>query len=82
MVAGTRGIISIFSARQPPEDGGIPAPLFPDQMPGGFARGDRSPVNAVVAHPMWQATSSVRSNLDFGSDTSKMYCAVENYWRA
>jgi hypothetical protein len=33
LVDGTRGIISIFSARQPPEDGVIPAPLFPDQMP-------------------------------------------------
>src|SRR5436190_1808676 len=31
LIDGTRGIISIFSARQPP-DGGIPAPLFPDQM--------------------------------------------------
>jgi uncharacterized protein len=35
LIDGTRGIISIFSARQPPEDGGIPAPLFPDQMPDG-----------------------------------------------
>jgi hypothetical protein len=37
LIDGTRGIISIFSARQPPEDGGIPAPLFPDQMPEGAA---------------------------------------------
>ncbi|QBR72965.1 RND transporter [Beijerinckiaceae bacterium] len=37
LVDGTRGIISIFSARQPPEDGDIPAPLFPDQLPEGAA---------------------------------------------
>jgi uncharacterized protein len=37
LIDGTRGIISIFSARQPPEDGGIPAPLFPDQLPEGAA---------------------------------------------
>ncbi len=32
---GTRGIISIFSARQPPEGGRIPARLFPDHLPEG-----------------------------------------------
>jgi uncharacterized protein len=37
LIDGTRGIISIFSGRQPPEDGGIPAPLFPDQLPEGAA---------------------------------------------
>jgi uncharacterized protein len=37
LIDGTRGIISIFSARQPPEAGGIPAPLFPDQLPEGAA---------------------------------------------
>jgi predicted RND superfamily exporter protein len=37
LIDGTRGMISIFSARQPPEDGGIPAPLFPDQLPEGAA---------------------------------------------
>jgi uncharacterized protein len=36
LIDGTRGIISIFSA-QPPEDGGIPAPLFPEQLPEGAA---------------------------------------------
>ncbi len=37
LIDGTRGIISIFSARQPPETGAIPAPLFMDQLPEGAA---------------------------------------------
>ena len=37
LLEGTRGIISIFSARQPPEGGRIPAPLFPDHLPEGAA---------------------------------------------
>ncbi len=37
LIDGTRGIISIFSARQPPENGAIPAPLFADQLPEGAA---------------------------------------------
>ena len=35
LIEGTRGIISIFSARQPPEGNQLPAPLFPDKLPGG-----------------------------------------------
>ena len=30
LIEGTRGIISLFSARQPPEDGHLPEPLFPE----------------------------------------------------
>jgi uncharacterized protein len=37
LLDGTRGIISIFSARQPPENGQLPAPLFPDHLPRGVA---------------------------------------------
>jgi uncharacterized protein len=37
LVDGTRGIISLFSARQPPENGHLPAPLFPEQLPEGAA---------------------------------------------
>jgi hypothetical protein len=33
--ACTRGIISLFSARQPPPGGELPAPLFPEQLPEG-----------------------------------------------
>src|SRR6185312_6982903 len=33
LIEGTRGIISIFSAREPPENGHIPPPLFPDTLP-------------------------------------------------
>src|ERR1700733_7287986 len=37
LVQGTRGIISLFSARQPPEDNHIPEPLFPEMLPTGPA---------------------------------------------
>jgi uncharacterized protein len=33
LVDGTRGIISIFSARTPPQNGAVPGPLFPDTLP-------------------------------------------------
>ena len=35
LIDGTRGVISLFSARQPPENGQIPAPLFPNPLPSG-----------------------------------------------
>jgi uncharacterized protein len=35
LVDGTRGLISIFSAREPPEQGSIPPPLFPNPLPEG-----------------------------------------------
>ena len=35
LIDGTKGIISLFSARQPSEGGQIPAPLFPDELPQG-----------------------------------------------
>jgi uncharacterized protein len=35
LIDGTRGIISLFSARQPPEGGALPAPLFPQDLPDG-----------------------------------------------
>ena len=35
LIDGTRGVISLFSARQPPEAGQIPAPLFPSPLPTG-----------------------------------------------
>jgi predicted RND superfamily exporter protein len=35
LVDGARGIISLFSARQPPQNGGLPGPLFPDELPSG-----------------------------------------------
>jgi uncharacterized protein len=37
LIDGTRGIISLFSARQPPEGGEIPPPLFPPDLPEGKA---------------------------------------------
>ena len=35
LVDGVDGVISLFSARQPPEGGHTPAPLFPDPLPEG-----------------------------------------------
>jgi len=35
LIDGTRGIISLFSARQPPQGSELPAPLFPEQLPEG-----------------------------------------------
>jgi len=37
LVDGARGVISMFSARQPAENGGLPTPLFPDPLPEGHA---------------------------------------------
>ncbi len=37
LVDGARGIISIFSAREPSPNGGVPPPLFPDALPQGAA---------------------------------------------
>lgn len=35
LVDGVRGLISLFSARQAPEPGKLPAALFPSELPGG-----------------------------------------------
>lgn len=35
LIDSVRGLISLFSARQPPEEGKLPLPLFPDQLPTG-----------------------------------------------
>ena len=35
LLDGTRGLISIFSAREPAENGQIPPPLFPEPLPQG-----------------------------------------------
>jgi uncharacterized protein len=40
LVEGTRGIISLFSARQAPEPGKLPAALFPEELPQGAAYDD------------------------------------------
>lgn len=37
LVEGTRGLISLFSARQAPEAGKLPAALFPSDLPEGAA---------------------------------------------
>jgi predicted RND superfamily exporter protein len=35
LIEGTRGIISLFSARQPPQGNELPQPLFPEKLPEG-----------------------------------------------
>lgn len=40
LVDGTHGIISLFSARQPPENGQLPQALFPETLPEGQAYND------------------------------------------
>jgi len=35
LIRGTRGVLSLFSARQPPENGQLPGPLFPADLPEG-----------------------------------------------
>jgi predicted RND superfamily exporter protein len=35
LIDGTRGIISLFSAREPPEGDHLPEPLFPEPLPDG-----------------------------------------------
>ncbi len=37
LIDGVRGLISLFSARQPPEAGKIPKALFPEELPTGAA---------------------------------------------
>jgi predicted RND superfamily exporter protein len=45
LVDGTRGVLSMFSMRQPAPEGGLPEPLFPDPLPDGNAY--RALVDAV-----------------------------------
>src|SRR5262249_26636002 len=35
LIDGTRGLVSLFSARQPPQGNSLPAPVFPDKLPEG-----------------------------------------------
>jgi uncharacterized protein len=35
LIDSVRGLISLFSARQPPEEGKLPPPLFPEELPTG-----------------------------------------------
>jgi hypothetical protein len=35
LIDGVNGLISLFSARQPPEQGRLPPPLFPEKLPEG-----------------------------------------------
>jgi uncharacterized protein len=51
LIEGTRGALSMFSARLPAPQGGLPEPLFPDPLPQGdgyHALIDRVKANAIV----------------------------------
>jgi uncharacterized protein len=37
LIQGTRGVLSLFSAREPPQEGHLPGPLFPVELPEGDA---------------------------------------------
>ena len=37
LAEGVKGVLSLFSARQPPEGGRLPAPIFPQELPEGPA---------------------------------------------
>jgi uncharacterized protein len=37
LIDGVNGLVSLFSARQPPEQGKLPPPLFPEDLPEGTA---------------------------------------------
>ena len=37
LIDGVRGLVSLFSAREPSESGKLPPPLFPDDLPEGAA---------------------------------------------
>ena len=37
LIDGVNGLVSLFSARQPPEQGRLPPPLFPEELPEGAA---------------------------------------------
>ncbi|ABY28943.1 efflux RND transporter permease subunit [Methylorubrum extorquens] len=40
LVEGTKGVISLFSARRPPEGGHVPPALFPEELPEGAGYDD------------------------------------------
>jgi uncharacterized protein len=51
LIEGTRGALSMFSARLPAPQGGLPEPLFPDPLPQGngyHALIERVKANAIV----------------------------------
>lgn len=55
LIDGTRGLISIFAAREPPKDGQIPPPLFPSPLPEGAeyqALIDRVMANEIIRDKM------------------------------
>ena len=51
LIDGTRGVLSMFSAREPAPEGGLPSPLFPDPLPEGGAYHaliDRAKSNEII----------------------------------
>ena len=51
LIDGTRGVLSMFSAREPAPEGGLPSPLFPAPLPKGGAYHtliDRAKGNEII----------------------------------
>ena len=51
LIDGTRGVLSMFSAREPAPEGGLPSPLFPAALPEGGAYHtliDRAKGNEII----------------------------------
>jgi uncharacterized protein len=51
LIDGTRGVLSMFSAREPAPEGGLPSPLFPAPLPEGGAYHtliDRAKGNEII----------------------------------
>src|SRR6266576_1204019 len=65
LVEGTRGLISLFSARQAPARGKLPAALFPSELPEGVASNKLSKVVADIRKLMAEdlADSGLKAEL-------------------
>lgn len=62
LVEGTQGLISLFSARQAPKDGGTPASLFPPDLPEDAeydALVERAMANEIIAGKLLSADGSL-----------------------
>ena len=62
LIDGTRGVISLFSARQPDPAGGLPPPLFPQTLPQGADYDqlvDRVKSNEIIHDKLLSADGSL-----------------------
>ena len=65
LIDGTRGLISLFSARQPPENGGCRKPCFPETLPTGAAYDEliaRSMSNEIIRGKLLSDDGELRTD--------------------